>query len=145
MTSDNLFAYGTLMCEDILLEVTGTHFSHLPGTITGFNRYGIRGETYPGLVVEESASVMGVVYRNISAAAWKRLDRFEGEMYEKVSVQAHCGKMLLPATIYLLRPAFHGLLEKRVWDYRTFLKEGKRLFQKQYPGFSATQDLICGK
>lgn len=38
MTEDSSFAYGTLMCEDIMREVSGIRPSHVPGTLKGYRR-----------------------------------------------------------------------------------------------------------
>jgi gamma-glutamylcyclotransferase (GGCT)/AIG2-like uncharacterized protein YtfP len=140
MTPGTLFAYGTLMDDDIMVEVAGATFPRMPGTIIGYNRYLIKGETYPGLVAEEGSRVEGVVYRNVSAAAWVRLDLFEGEAYEKVEVAVCCGNDILPAAAYLLRSCFTGFLEKSVWDYPEFLRKGKQLFQNRYSGFASVRD-----
>jgi gamma-glutamylcyclotransferase (GGCT)/AIG2-like uncharacterized protein YtfP len=84
---ENLFAYGTLMCDDIMIEVSGCRLSHMPGTLRGYSRRSVRGEHYPALVPREEGRVEGVVYRNVPDSAWDRLDRFEGEMYTRQLLQ----------------------------------------------------------
>jgi len=46
----NLFAYGTLMCQEIMLAVTGFPFRGVRGLLRDYHRGTIRGEVYPGIV-----------------------------------------------------------------------------------------------
>jgi hypothetical protein len=46
----NLFAYGTLMCQDIMFAVTGFPFRGVRGILRDYHRGTIRGEVYPGIV-----------------------------------------------------------------------------------------------
>ena len=140
MTGNNLFAYGTLMCEDIMHEVAGELFERVPGTISGFSRYRVRGETYPGLVPQEGGSVDGVLYLNITRSAWERLDRFEGAMYETVTLPVVCNGKIIAAESYIVKPAFRHLLENTLWDFSLFLESGKTLFRNGYQGFFRYQN-----
>ena len=44
--SKDFFSYGTLMCEDIMLAVTGHHFSRTPGVLHDYRRRTVKGEAY---------------------------------------------------------------------------------------------------
>ena len=89
----NLFAYGTLMCEDIMGDVSGCRLpSPSPGTLKGYSRWCVKGEPYPALVRDEKKLVEGMVYRNVPDSAWDRLDAFEGEMYERRLVRIESGR-----------------------------------------------------
>jgi len=46
----NLFAYGTLMCQEIMLAVTSFLFRGARGLLRDYRRGTIRGEVYPGIV-----------------------------------------------------------------------------------------------
>ena len=133
-----LFAYGTLMCEDIMLKVAGCYPGALPATLVGYSRKRVKNELYPGLILEETSRVEGVVYTNLPASAWGPLDRFEGEMYSRhpVSVRLRDGSSLAAAT-YLVRPAFRNRLEESEWDFSYFLRKGKHRFQREYRGYQA--------
>ena len=133
---DHLFAYGTLMCEDIMEEVSGCRLSHDPGTLKGYSRRAVRGESYPALMPDEIGLVGGVVYRDVPDAAWERLDRFEGEMYARrpVQIELNDGAPLAAAT-YVVRPEFLDRLEEHEWDFADFLRNGKALFQREYRGY----------
>lgn len=50
-------------------------------------RFAIAGETYPGMVMQNGATVDGVLYFDVDAADVARLDAFEGIDYRRSSVQ----------------------------------------------------------
>ena len=134
----NLFAYGTLMCEDIMQEVSGLHLFHVVGILKGYSRRRVKGEYYPALVPDEEGRVEGVVYRNVSHSAWDRLDRFEGEMYTRESVKIELTNgVTLPAGTYVVRPEFLDYLDQCDWDFGDFLRNGKARFQNHYKGYQS--------
>ena len=128
MTGTHLFAYGTLMSEVVLRKVTGETFPPTPGTLSGFARYAIRGEVYPGLIEEEQGQVEGVVYLGLSTAAWNLLDRFEGAMYQKIGVLVRCGNEQVSAATYLLKPEYHSVLDNKTWNFDAFMSSGINRF-----------------
>ena len=133
---ENLFAYGTLMFEDVFHEVSGFHLFIVSGTLKGFSRRSIKGEIYPGIIADENGSIKGVVYRNVPDLAWSRLDRFEGEMYARQSVQIELvDGSYLPAAVYMVQPAFLSHLEQTDWDVDNFLRNGKARFREEYKGY----------
>ena len=79
----NLFAYGTLMSERVLLLVSGHCFSWQFGILKGYGRRSVTGQNYPAIIPEKESFVDGILYWDIPDSAWKSLDRYEGEMYEK--------------------------------------------------------------
>lgn len=139
----NLFAYGTLMCAEIMQQVAGCLPAQLPATLAGYRRCRLRGEEYPAIVGQQGAAVQGVVYLEVPQEAWRRLDRFEGEMYDRrpVLVDGAGGKSLAADT-YVIRDAFARLLLPAEWSYAEFLRTGKKRFAADYEGFAA---LAAGK
>lgn len=135
---ENLFAYGTLMCDDIMREVSGCRLSHVSGTLKGYSRRSVKDEPYPALVPDEEGLVGGVVYRNVPNSAWDRLDRFEDEMYARqlVQIELNDGTTLLAAT-YVVSPEFLDHLEQSEWDFADFLRNGKAKFQRHYKGYQS--------
>ncbi|MEX0937673.1 MAG: gamma-glutamylcyclotransferase family protein [Pirellulales bacterium] len=134
----HLFAYGTLMCEDIFRQVAGCDAARAPAVLQGFSRRQVRGEHYPALLPVDGGRVEGLVYRDLSDAAWQRLDRFEGEMYlrQEVGVELSDGTAL-PAFTYIVRPEYADRLEAALWEFADFLREGKERFQRHYVGYKA--------
>jgi gamma-glutamylcyclotransferase (GGCT)/AIG2-like uncharacterized protein YtfP len=130
---ENLFAYGTLMCDDIMREVSGCSLTQIPGTLKGYSRRSVKGKHYPALVPDEEGLVAGVLYRDVPDPAWDRLDRFEGEMYARrvVRIEQSDGAAL-PAATYVVRQEFLDRLDQSDWDFAGFLRNGKASFQKHY-------------
>ena len=134
----HLFAYGPLMCEDILRDVAGCRLRTSAATLQGYARRGVRGETYPALVPEDGARVEGIVYRDVPDPAWARLDAFEGDMYERRQVRIHTDEgATLSAETYVVRPSFMDRLETTAWSFEGFLEGGKNRFLHGYEGFQA--------
>jgi gamma-glutamylcyclotransferase (GGCT)/AIG2-like uncharacterized protein YtfP len=133
----HLFTYGTLMCEEIMEEVSGCRFQKTGAVLEGYCRRGIRGEEYPGIVPKKDESVCGVVYRGIPDEAWARLDRFEGALYERHAVTVRlAGEKPLVAWTYIVHPRYRYILTEHEWDFSLFLREGKARFRSGYGGYS---------
>ena len=137
MTTD-LFAYGTLMCEDILFSVTGFHLKGVRGLLHDYQRRQFQGEAYPGITMKQNQTVDGLVYSNLSNATWSCLDAFEGERFSRntVKVKLEDGTVRQAQT-YVLKAEFANLLSNNPWDFEVFLKSGKVLFESNYFGFDA--------
>ena len=135
---NHLFAYGTLMCEEIMQNVAGCHLAQVPGLLTGYRRRSVKGEHYPALVPDKTGCVEGVIYLDVPPAAWDRLDRFEGEMYVRQPVPLGLNDgTILPADTYVINPAFLDRLGETDWDFGAFLRHGRESFQKHYQGYQA--------
>ena len=134
----NLFAYGTLMCDDIMTEVSGRRFSCVPAILRGYRRMRVKREHYPALVAATGSHVEGVLYLDVSQPAWARLDRFEGEAYtrEPVQVELPDGSEIAAAT-YVVHGDFTTCLDETEWDLATFHRDGKESFRASYKGYRA--------
>ncbi|MCF7974928.1 MAG: gamma-glutamylcyclotransferase [Phycisphaerae bacterium] len=132
---NNLFTYGTLMCDDIMQHVSGCAPACVPGTLTGYSRRSVTGESYPAILQHRPGRVKGLVYLNVPDWAWQRLDRFEGEMYARQSVQIGLQDgSTVPAATYVIKPEFLRHLDPSDWDFTEFLTSHKDGFQKQCLG-----------
>jgi gamma-glutamylcyclotransferase (GGCT)/AIG2-like uncharacterized protein YtfP len=134
----HLFAYGTLMCEDIMQAAAGCSPAAVRGVLRGYSRRRVKGEDYPGLLPIEGGRVEGMVYCDVPDSAWKRLDRFEGNMYVRRTVYielADGGRSA--AETYVVRLEHIGRLDASEWDVAEFLRHGKARFQSTYKGFRA--------
>lgn len=129
------------MCEDIIRAVAGCSPVSCAAALTGFRRVRVRGEHYPGLIRDPDGRVDGVLYRDIEAAAWARLDSFEGDMYERITVTVESGDgTRVDADTYLVRRESENRLERIEWDFETFLDNGKRAFVREYAGYESVRD-----
>lgn len=134
----HLFAYGTLMCPDIMREVSGVSLVHVRAALNGYRRWCVRGEEYPALVPDGDGRVEGVLYRGVPDCAWQRLDLFEGDMYTRTGVDVGIGtSTTLGAQTYVVRPEYVWQLDRREWSLDGFLREGKKRFRAEYGGYSS--------
>lgn len=128
---EHFFAYGTLMCADLMQQVTGRHWDGAPALLKGYYRRAVTGEKYPALMPGKDGLVKGIVYRDVPDAIWERLDRFEGKMYTRhpVLVTQRDGTELA-AVVYVIRPEFLDCLAAHDWDYAGFLRDDKAGIQQ---------------
>lgn len=133
---DHCFTYGSLMCADIMHRVCAARPSAQPARLDGYRRHPVVGEAYPGMVPAPDAQVDGMLYLDLPATAWPRLDAFEGSEYtrETVEVTLADGRRAAAWT-YVFKPACVARLGPGEWDFARFLATGKARFTGQYLGF----------
>ncbi len=133
----DLFVYGTLMCADILKTVAGELPVRAEAVLHGYRRFEVRGERYPAIIATEGASVEGLVCFDIGRKSWHRLDRFEGEMYQRrlVEVKLKDGDSTKKAYAYVARKDFEDRLGPEEWSFEMFKKTGKGDFINGYGGY----------
>lgn len=132
----NLFTYGSLMCDDIMLHVSGQMVTHQKAHLNDFFCSQIHGERYPGITQAVGQRVEGVLYFNLNHEALIKLDSFEGEYYERQEITVHCSQGEIGATAYIIKPQYHHLLTGNLWNYEDFLRNGKKEFETNYVGFT---------
>lgn len=160
----HLFAYGTLMCPEIMTRVVTCLPASLPARLDHYRRGPLRGVDYPAIVACPGASVEGLLYLDLPEAAWRRLDEFEDEIYTRQTVtvcrldqsafspppsspdQASLplpegrvrvgseGRQLAAET-YVLKDEFRRRLGDSDWSFAEFLKSGKGRFTREYDKF----------
>jgi hypothetical protein len=135
-TPVHAFTYGSLMWADIMARVCGREFTGEPASLAGHRRHPVRGQDYPGRRADAGGVVPGRLYRDVTAAAWARLDTFEGEEYERVDIVVMLADgSTLPAQVYAFRDAFAERLLPGDWDGEAFEREGRARFLARYVGF----------
>jgi cation transport regulator ChaC len=87
-------------------------------------------------VPQEDGHVDGVIYKDVPDSAWERLDRFEGEMYDRQTVKVKLKDgTTMPAATYVVKPEFMGYIDPSDWDFEEFRRNRKASFQRQYKGY----------
>lgn len=79
----NIFTYGSLMFPDIWARVVRGDYRSAPAAASGYARFAVRDEIYPGLVKRLESRIEGVVYFDIDATDLAALDAFEGADYQR--------------------------------------------------------------
>lgn len=148
----NLFAYGTLMVDEIMAEVCAQSVAGERALLRNFSRRAVHEQPFPALIAAAGEQVWGVLYRDLNDASVARLDRFEGEMYARHPVQvqlaaapqadtgadADAGAAArVDAQVYVVEPAYHQLVSEQAWDYERFLQSGRQRFESGYRGYRA--------
>ncbi len=135
-----LFAYGTLMCEDIMQAVAGVVLPHEKAILQGHRRLAVKGEEYPGVLPAEGFLVEGILYYDVCGASWERLDRFEGEMYCRTGVTVFLDdSSRRDAFTYIVRPEYRDRLSNSDWSFTDFVEKKKNVFISTYGGYDALE------
>ena len=138
---DALFAYGTLLFPEVLRVVAGRDLPKQPAALERFVRRRLDGELFPAIIDGgERDRVAGALYRGLDQRSWRRLDRFEGALYERRAVRVRCAASSLaapappqdaatieaatcPAFAYVLLPAWRHRLGEGEWDPAAFERD----------------------
>jgi gamma-glutamylcyclotransferase (GGCT)/AIG2-like uncharacterized protein YtfP len=128
------FTYGSLMFAEVMHAVAGMQPVAVAARLHGWERRAIRAANYPaafpvafpvafpaacpGGASQPHKSIEGVLWLDLSAKAWQRLDAFEGADYERVRVTVHCGTDPHHAWVYAFRDTNRVL--DHDWDVSAF-------------------------
>jgi hypothetical protein len=135
----NILTYGSLMFPAVMKAVTGREFPSRKARVKKYARFKVEGESYPGLTPSVGAVTDGILYLNVDPLSVKRLDDFEGEMYERVEIQADgLDGESFPAHAYIIRAQYRDRLSSSKWDPARFEAENLREFMASYQGFDRT-------
>ncbi len=133
----NLFTYGSLTIPSVMVAVTGQKFRAEGACLRDYVRFKVKGESYPGIIDQKGALTSGIVHLGVDALSLKRLDEFEGNVYERVSVRVESDQGgSLTAEAYVIKREHRNLLSSEPWDLEAFEKNHLREFMANYKGFS---------
>lgn len=128
----DLFAYGLLMYEDVLMALTGKVFLLQPATLYAHQRYSYVNDGWPKLAVvlpHEGACVSGVVIRDVDEDTLRLLDLFEGvesDLYCRSQVSAILASGTQVTTEIYLGTETTGSMTSGVWNETEFLSNHRR-------------------
>jgi len=116
------FTYGSLMFAEIMHAVAGMRPVALAARLHGWERRAIRAANYPAAFPEKASpshkSLEGVLWLDLSAQAWQRLDVFEGTDYARVQVTVQSATGPHQAWVYAFRDRNRVL--DHDWDVSAF-------------------------
>jgi gamma-glutamylcyclotransferase (GGCT)/AIG2-like uncharacterized protein YtfP len=127
----NIFTYGSLMLSFIFQRVAGRCPPSVEATLEDWRRVRVDNETFPAAVPADGDQVRGILWLGLSAHEIARLDHFEGEHYQRVSVRVRdpSGKVHA-AEVYQWSRA-DGLINEP-WDIDWFKAVGIKDFSSKY-------------
>lgn len=131
----DLFVYGTLMLPEIMHAVSGYAGTGMPARLHHHRRRCLIGESYPAIVPQRGEHVDGVLYRGLSVRQVRLLDRFEGSMYQRVTVAVESRDGVSLAAVYRLAPAYRRRLHHVAWSLQQFVARDRKAFVSGYRGF----------
>lgn len=131
----NIFTYGTLMSEEIWNNVVIAKYKFDKAKLSGFGKKKLKDREYPGLIRCEGSITDGVIYYDVAEEDVNRLDKFEGEEYERVKVIVEKDSDAIEAFTYLYKNEFSENILRLEWSYDDFLKNGFESFRNKYKGW----------
>ena len=119
------------MWPEVLEAVTGKRMTGTKTVLEGYTRRRVKGEHYPVVIRSLEDSVEGVLYEGLTEEAFRALDIFEGEAYERV---AHAVNGTL-AFVYVLSDDWKHIAEFRAWHPEDVQPEHLAAFCSEYKGW----------
>ena len=132
----NIFTYGTLMIPEVMYAVTTREFCFDNAILRGYARFTVKGESYPGIVPATDAVTEGIVYFDVDELSLKRLDAFEGDLYQRKPVRVETKEReIRDAATYVIKPKFSNHISSSEWNVMEFAQKHLKAFLEIYSGF----------
>ena len=132
----NIFTYGTLMIPEVMAAVTTRKFRSIIAILKGYARFTVKGESYPGIIPVTDAATEGIIYFDVDELSLRRLDAFEGDLYQRIQIQVETkGIEILKADTYVIKPKFRSHLSSLEWNMKEFAQKHLKTFLETYSGF----------
>lgn len=129
--SINIFTYGSLMFPAVWHTVVRGDYRSSPATIHGFRRVCVRDAKHPTLTISaRAAPIAGRVYFDVSTDDIARLDHFETDSYQRVSVAVTVEGSAGAGQAYLAVNT--DSLTDINWNEKSFEQAGLPLFLATY-------------
>lgn len=137
----NFFAYGTLQIPEVFAAVTGRRCGAHPAQLEGYARYRLTGLHYPGLIAQAGAHTDGVLFRDLGAREMARLDLFEDDFYERLTLPVTTSATeTVKAEVYVIRAERVSLIDPRPWSLEAFRRDHLRTFMARCQAVEAAAE-----
>jgi len=124
------------MIPSVIHVVTASNFCSQKAILRDYARFRVKGESYPGVIPVTDAITQGIVYFNVDELSLGQLDKFEGDLYERIRVRVeNREKEMIDAQAYVIRSKYLGYLSRDAWDVGDFIKKDLKMFLMTYSGF----------
>lgn len=87
----SLFAYGSLQLPEIFEAVTHQSGKGIPAILRGYRCSKLKGFGFSAIFPALGEETPGVLYRSLDPDAWRRLDAFEDDFYDRQLVRIRLG------------------------------------------------------
>ena len=113
----SLFAYGSLQLREVFEAVTRQSRDGVPAVLEGFRRTKLKGYGFPAIVPGAGMETSGLVYTALEEDAWRRLDAFEDDFYDRQIVMIRLASGVLhEVQTYVLSHQFLHLSLDESWS-----------------------------
>lgn len=126
--NSSFFAYGSLIYPEIMFKVTGCAPPTIDARLNNYSRYLVKGTCFPGITHNHGGYVYGKLYSEVNQKEFKKLDLFEGKIYERIEVEILTSSRALIAQTFIILPTYKNRLSNKPWSPKTFRR-------KHYEGF----------
>lgn len=124
-----LFVYGTLQLPEKLQALIGRVPVSVAAELIGFRCGIVARADFPGIAPCSSAVTIGLLLSGLTAKELSTLDEYEGELYQRVSVQVQTASAPFSSWVYQIVPWARNRVTHEPWTiegYRS-LKGRQRL------------------
>ncbi len=112
----HLFTYGSLMDPDVWLRAAGRPFPWEHAALRNYEARALRGVNFPGLIEAPGSMATGILYRDIDAPTFARLDEYEDDFYQRIAVNVETASgITLIAQVYLMAPEHRSGVFPGIW------------------------------
>lgn len=115
-----LFAYGTLQLPERLQALIGRVPPGIPAQLAGFRCGLVARADFPGIVPCHDSAVSGLLLAGLSDGELETLDAYEGELYQRVSVQVQTSDGPHSAWVYQIAPWARNRVTQEPWTIEAY-------------------------
>ncbi|MEQ8211093.1 MAG: gamma-glutamylcyclotransferase family protein [Lacipirellulaceae bacterium] len=128
----NLFAYGTLIFEDIWQQVVGRAVKNGPAELQGYEVKRVVDDLYPVIQPAPAERASGVIYFDLTTTDLARLDQYESHFYERIEVHPVNEKNeRITCQTYVLSESYSSLASEDTWTVQWFADHAKAEYMKR--------------
>ena len=121
----SVFVYGTLMSPPVVRVLLQREVPMIPAQLEGYIRHPVLNQVYPGMIRSSKMTsfVRGCILPNLSPLEMKLLDYFEGDEYDRATVQVRTAEesVLETTQVYLWKShLIRSVNQDEEWSYENF-------------------------
>ncbi len=135
--SVNIFTYGSLMFSPVWDRIVTGNYLASSAVLHGYARRAVVDQDYPvAYAAEPEDCIHGIVYYEVEPDDVRRLDWFEGDYYQRISVKLELPQLRATiADVYIVKQRHQGIISDRHWDPENFRINALSEFMAGYEGF----------
>ena len=135
--SINIFTYGSLMFSTVWDRVVSGNYLASSAVLQGYTRRAVVGKDYPvAFAANRQDAIQGIVYYDVEPDDVHRLDYFEGDYYQRISVELDLPQLgKTTADVYIVKQRHQRIISDQAWDPDHFQQNALSEFMIAYEGF----------